>query len=366
LIRSFDRILKVDPGFVPQHMLTFRMSVPDKRYSPERRTQFASDVLTKVRAIPGVESASGAFPMPMTGADIHITFSIEGKPTAPGDEPSARVSSIEPGFFETLKIPLKQGRMFLSTEQSEKGRPVIIVNEAFAKKYFPGESALGKRMQSDLAGPEMREIVGVVGNVKRTDITEGPMPEYYLPYEQAAIAMPAIAVRVSGDPMSYASSIHSAVASLDSAIPIYRMGSYSDDLQRTSAQQRFQTMLLTGFAAIALLLAAVGLYGVLSYMVSQRTMELGLRIALGAQRGSVLQMILVRGLALAVTGLGVGVVTAALMSHFLSGVLYQVKPLDVLTFAGTSLVLLVVSCVASLIPAYRASRLDPNEALRPQ
>jgi predicted permease len=274
------------------------------------------------------------------------------------------VSVIEPGFFETLKVPLKQGRFFLSTEHEEKGPPVIIVNEAFAQRYFPGEKALGRRMQTDLAGPEMREIVGVVGNVKRTEITEAAKPEYYLPYEQAQIAMPALAIRVTGDPMSYANAVHSAVASLDSAVPIYRMNSYGDDLERTSAQQRFQTTLLTSFAAVALLLAAIGLYGVLSYMVSQRTMELGLRIALGAQRSNVLQLILLRGLGLAMVGLCVGVGTAALLSHFIAGVLYEVKPLDMLTFAGTSFVLLLVSCGASLIPAYRASRLDPNESLR--
>jgi predicted permease len=366
LIRSFDRILKVDPGFSPQQMLTFRLSVPGKRYSPERRTALVHQVLEKMRATPGVQGATAAFPLPLTEGDIHITFSIAGRPVTPGDEPSARVSVIEPGFFETLKVPLKRGHFFSSTENDEKGPPVIIVNEAFAQKYFPGEEALGKRMQTDLAGPEMREIVGVVGNVKRTAITEPAMPEYYLPYDQSQIAMPSIAMRVVGDPMSYAATIHAAIAGIDSAVPIYRMSKYSDDLQRTSAQQRFQTMLLTGFAGIALLLAAIGLYGVLSYMVSQRTMELGLRIALGAQRSTVLQLILVRGLGLAVIGLCIGVVVAAALSRFISGVLYEVKPLDVLTFGGTAAVLLVVSCVASLIPAYRASRLDPNDSLRAQ
>jgi predicted permease len=365
LIRSFDRILKVDPGFRPQQMLTFRLSVPGKRYSTERRTQLVHETLEKMRQLPGVQGATAAFPLPLTEGDIHITFSIEGRPTAVGDEPSARVSLIEPDFFETLKVPLKRGRLFLPTENTEKGAPVIIVNEAFAQKFFPGEEAVGKRMESGLS-ESMREIVGVVGNVKRTDITEPAKPEYYLPFEQVEIAMPSIALRVAGDPMSYANAVHGVIESMDSGIPIYRMKTYSDDLQRTSAQQRFQTMLLTSFAVIALLLAAIGLYGVLSYMVSQRTMELGLRIALGAQRGNVLQLILVRGLGLAAIGLCLGVATAALLSHFIASVLYQVKPLDLVTFAGTTIVLFGVSCVASLIPAYRASRLDPIETLRAQ
>ena len=367
LIHSFDRILKVDPGFDPQHMLTFRLSVPGKRYTVERRTQFTQAVLEKMRQMPGVQAATGAFPMPLTEGDIHITFAIAGRPTTLGDEPSARVSLVEPGFFETLNIPLKRGRFFSPTEHQEKGPLAIIVNEAFAQRYFPGGDAVGKYMRSDLDGngtPSMREIVGVVGNVKRTAITEPGMPEYYLPYEQVPVAMPSIALRVSGDPMSYADAVHSAVASVDSSVPIYRMNSYGDDLERTSAQQRFQTTLLSSFAAIALLLAAIGLYGVLSYMVSQRTMELGLRIALGAQRGSVLQLILFRGLSLAVIGLGLGIGVAALLSHLIAGVLYEVKPLDGITFAATAVVLLMVSCIASIIPAYHASQLDPNESLR--
>ena len=369
LIRSFDRILKVDPGFSPQHMLTFRLAVPEKRFTVERRTELVQQVVAKMQQLPGVQAATAAFPMPLTEGDIHITFSIEGRPTTPGDEPSARVSLIEPGFFDTLKVPLKRGRFFLPTEHQEKGPPVIIVNDAFAQKYFAGENALGKHMKTDLDGssaPRMREIVGVVGNVKRTDVTEAARPEYYLPYEQVPVAMPSVALRVTGDPMSYADSIHSAMATVDSTVPIYRVNSYSNDLQRTSAQQRFQAALLASFAAIALLLAAIGLYGVLSYMVSQRTKELGLRIALGAQRSNVLQLILFRGLRMTIVGLCLGVAAAALLSHFISSVLYEVKPLDVLTFVGTSLVLLVVSGIASLIPAYRASRLDPNESLRIQ
>ena len=148
LIRSFDRILKVDPGFSPQHMLTFRISVPNKRYSDEQRTQFAQQVLAKMKQIPGVQGATGAFPLPLTQGDINISFSIAGRPSAPGDEPSARVSLIEAGFFETLKIPLERGRFFLSTEQAEKGPPAIIVNEAFAQKYFPGQEALGQHIKN--------------------------------------------------------------------------------------------------------------------------------------------------------------------------------------------------------------------------
>jgi predicted permease len=367
LIRSFDRTLQVDPGFAPRQMLTFRISIPLKRYNFEQQGQFFHELLGRLEALPGVKSATAAFPMPLTQGDISIGFTIAGRPTKPEDEPSARVSLTEPQYFETLKIPLKQGRFFLASEQSATGRPVVIVNEAFAKRFFPGENALGKRMTSGLGigeHPPEREIVGVVGNVKRLSLTEEDKPEYYIPYEQAPVATPAVALRVSGDPDHYLKMVREEVARQDSNLPTYRMQSYADDLARLTAQQRFQTLLLTGFAAIALLLAGLGLYAVLSYMLAQRTPELGLRIALGAPRMHVLRLMLVRGVMLAGAGLIVGVIAAVGLTRFIAGLLYGVKALDGATFAMMTLVLFGVATLASLLPAWRASRLDPNQTLR--
>jgi predicted permease len=367
LIRSFDRTLKADPGFSPKQMLTFRISMPSKRYFDEQQTRFFQALLPRLQALPGVQSATAAFPMPLTQGDINISFTIAGRPTKPEDEPSARVSLIEPHYFETLQIPLREGRFFLSSEQSETGRPVVIINEAFAKRFFPGQNPIGQRMTSGLGigeKPPEREIVGVVGNVKRASLTEADKPEYYIPFEQAPVATPAVALRVTGDPNSYAKTVRTELARIDSNIPTYRMQSYADDLARLTAQQRFQTLLLTAFAAIALLLAGLGLYAVLSYMLAQRTPELGLRIALGAPRSNVLKIVLVRGLALAVVGLCTGLLAAALLTRFAAGLLYGVKPLDTATFAIMTLVLLAVSAIASLIPAWRASMLDPNQTLR--
>jgi putative ABC transport system permease protein len=367
LIRSFDRTLHVDPGFMPRQMLTFRISIPQKRYSFEEQGQFFHQLLARLEALPGVKSATAAFPMPLTQGDINIGFTIAGHPTKPEDEPSARVSLVEPKYFETLKIPLKQGRFFLASEQSETGRPVVIVNEAFAKRFFPGENALGKRITSGLGigeHPPEREIVGVVGNVKRTALTEEAKPEYYIPFEQAPVATPAVALRVSGDPSHYLKMVREEVAKQDSNLPVYRMQSYADDLARLTAQQRFQTLLLTVFAGIALMLAGLGLYAVLSYMLAQRTPELGLRIALGAPRMHVLQLMLARGVVLASAGLIAGVIAAAGLTRFAAGLLYGVKALDGETFAMMTLVLFGVSTLASLLPAWRASRLDPNQTLR--
>lgn len=369
LIQSFTRTLRVDPGFDPKQMLSFRISIPTQRYTEEQQGRFFQQLLPRLRALPGVQMATAAFPLPLTGGDINIGFSIAGQPTPVGQEPSARVSLIEPNYFQALRIPLKAGRFFLMSEQDEKGKPVVIVNEAFEKRFFPGGSALGHRMTSGLGigdTPPEREIVGVVANVKRQSLTEANRPEYYIPYEQAPVATPNVALRVAGDPNSYANLIRTELAKIDSALPVYRMQSYNDDLARITAQQRFQTLLLSAFAGIALLLAALGLYAELSYMLSQRTGELGLRMALGASRSHILRLMLYRGLTLAAVGLGIGIGSAALLTRFSVGLLYGIKPLDATTFAGMSLVLLAVSSVASLIPAWRAAMLEPNEILRSQ
>jgi len=369
LIHSFDRTMKVDPGFSPQQMLTFRMAFSPKRFTEEQRTRFVQQLLPQLAAMPGARMATAAFPLPMTQGNIQITFSIQGRPVKPGDEPAARVSLVETNYFQTLQIPVRTGRDFLATEHEEKGQPVVIVNEAFAKQFFPGQNAVGQHLRSGLGDgetPPMREVVGVVDNVKRVSLTEDDEPEYYIPYEQAAVAPPAIAVRVSGNPENYARQVTAMVGKMDANVPVYRMQSYGDEIKRVTAQQRFQTLLLTGFAGVALLLAGVGLYAVLSYMVAQRTTELGLRIALGAPRSNVLQLMLFRGLRLAAVGLALGLVLAATLTRFVAGLLFGVKPLDGVTFATTTLVLLVVSALASLIPAWRAASLDPNDTLRQQ
>jgi predicted permease len=369
LIQSFNRTTHVDPGFDPHQMLNFRVSIPTARYDNAATTRFYQQLLLRLKALPGVQNATASFPLPLTGGDINISFAIQGRPTPPGAEPSARVSLIEPNYFQTLRIPLRQGRFFLATEHNEKGQPVAMVNEEFAKRFFPGQNAVGQHIQSGLGAgdpPPMREIVGVVGNVKRANLTEADKPEYYIPYEQAPVAPAAVALRVTGDPNSYATEVRAEVAKMDKSLPTYRMQSYQDDLARITAQQRFQTLLLTAFAFIALLLAALGLYAVLSYMVAQRTTEFGVRIALGAPRTHVLQLMLSRGLMLTSIGLAVGLAASALLTRFVAGLLYGVKPLDAVTFASMTAVLLLVSAVACFLPAWQAATLDPNETLRNQ
>jgi putative ABC transport system permease protein len=371
LIRSFLHTVAVDPGFNPDHVLSFRVGMSPKRYKEDAdRLAFYRQLIAKLQALPGVQSATAAFPLPLSGSNITLTFDIEGRPHAPGDSPAARASVVEPSFFHTMGIPILRGRTFSEEEDQPKGRPVIIINQAFARKYFPGENPIGKHIQPGFSDDDgktpMCEIIAVTGDVKRGQITENPSPEYYMPYAPANISSPYYALRVTGDPAAYINSVRASVAALDVEAPVYRIHTFEELLALNTAQSRFQTLLLTAFAAIALLLAAVGLYAVLSYMVVQRTHELGLRIALGAQRGNVLKLVLTRGIALALIGVAVGVGVSALLTHFLATLLYNVKPLDPITFVGVSVILLVVSALSSLIPAARAASLDPMTTLRDQ
>ncbi len=370
-IRSFLHTLSVDPGFNPKHMLTFRIGVSPKRYKEDAHSlALYRAILTKLQALPGVQSASAVYPLPLSGSGIGITFDIGGRPHAPGDAPEARASIIEPSFFQTMGISILRGRTFSSDEDQPKGRPVIIVNQAFARKFFPGEDPIGKRIQPGLTSDEnekaMHEIIAVTADVKRSAMTEEAEPEMYMPYAPMNITSPYFAVRVTGDPTSYINSARLAVASIDKDAPVYRIHTYDDLVALNTAQSRFQTMLLVAFAGIALLLAAIGLYAVLAYMVVQRTHEIGLRMALGAQRGNVLKLILNRGIALALIGVALGIGVSALVTRFLASLLYGVKPLDPVTFGCVAAVLLAVSAVASLIPASRAAGLDPMKTLRDQ
>jgi len=369
LIRSFIHVLNADPGFDPKHVLTARIRVSFDRYGHDEHYAFYDELQRKVAALPGVEMASAGWPMPFSNNEASISFSIEGRPVAKGDHPSELIGVEMPGFFETMRIPLLSGRTF--TEQDGvKSPPVMVINEAFAKKYFPGENPIGKRIEPDLGdgllNHLMREVVGVVGDTKQQGLTTVAEPKYYLPYSQAVITNPYLVVRTYRDPAALTNAVRSTVYAMDKGAPVYDVETLDSYVSKAASQPRFQTLLLTCFAGTALLLAAVGLYGVLSYIVAQRTFEIGLRMAIGAQREDVLRMVLKMGLRLALAGLVIGLAASALLTSFLSRLLYGVKPLDPITFAAVSVVLLAVSAVASFAPAWRASQLEPMKTLRDQ
>jgi predicted permease len=268
-----------------------------------------------------------------------------------------------------MKIPLIAGRDF-GEQDGLTGQPTIIVNQAFARRYFPHDNPIGQHIQvgvgDDLFDHPVREVVGVIGDIKRKGLTADADPEYYLPYAQALITNPYLVVKTNGGPAPMQAAIGAAVHELDRSVPVYQAATMEEYLYKSAAQPRFQTFLLSCFAVIALALAAIGLYGLLSYMVVQRTLEIGLRMALGAQRGDALRMIVLRGLTLALAGLVLGMAASAVLTRLISGMLFGVRPTDPVTLAATAALLLAVSVAASCVPAFRASRLDPMKTLREQ
>lgn len=369
LMRSFLRILDVNPGFDSKHVLTSRTAVPFDETKHQQHYLFYQQLIDRISALPGVQVASAGWPLPMSSTSASVSFNILGRPVAKGDEPSEPLGIAMPGYFEAMKIPLVAGRAF-GEQDGLTGQPTIIVNQAFVQKYFPHQNPLGQHIQVRLGDGlfehPVREIVGVVGNVKRKGLTADFDPQYYLPYAQGLITNPYLVVRTNGDPGATQTAIASAIHGLDKSVPMYQVSTMEEYLYKSAAQPRFQTFLLSCFAVIALALAAIGMYGLLSYMVVQRTREIGLRMALGAQRGDVLRMIVRRGLRLTVTGVALGVTASALLARLISGMLFHVQPIDPLTFAATAALLLIVSIVASSAPAFRASRLDPMKTLRAQ
>jgi predicted permease len=367
LIRSFDRLLRVNPGFNQTHLITFRVGMPPKRFQNEKLLQLTQQLQARFAAMPGVHQSTYGFPLPLTGGDMNISFSIDGHPNPPGEDPGARASVVAANFFESLQMPLRRGRFFSPAEDRASSPLVVIVNQAFADRFFPGEDAVGKRITTGLSPgdkPQPQEIVGVVGNVVRSSLSEAPTPEYFVPFAQSTLGPPVFALRVAGDPANYIDTVRAVVAQQDPSLPVYSVR--TNLLARSTAQQKFQTILLSAFAIIALALSAVGLYAVLRYMVAQRTMELGLRIALGAQRGNILKLILKRGLVLSAAGLAIGLAASAMLARFLTTLLFATRALDLATFTGMTLLLFAISAIACLIPAFQASRLDPIETLRQQ
>lgn len=369
LMRSFVRVLEVNPGFDARNVLTARLTLPEPRYTREKKIEFIRELISRVQNLPGVESTSGGVPMPLSNSNIGISFAIEGRPVAPGDEPSEETNLVTADFFSTMRIPVLRGRTFTARDDTNS-KPVVIINEQFAQKYFPGEDPIGKRMKPDLGDgvikSPMREIVGVVGNVKRTGLTADVDAELYLPWEQAVITTPTICIRTATNPASIIRPLRATVAQIDKDVPLFRVATLENSVYQAAAEPRFHTMLLALFATLALALSAVGLYAVLSYMVAQRTPEIGVRMAMGAQSGDVLELILRRGIALAAAGLALGIAASAVLTKFLSGMLYGIGRFDVITFAAATAVLLIISMIASGVPAYRAARLDPVTTLREQ
>jgi predicted permease len=369
LIQSFARLGRVQSGVRTERLLTARVSLPDVAYPRnENVIAFYDQFLTRIRAIPGVESASTIVPLPLSGSNMVTSFDIQERPLPEGQRPGAPVRIIATDYFKTMGIPVRQGRIFDERDQLNSV-PVVIVNERFAQKYFPGENVMGKRIQpgfsADDNGEKIREIVGVVGNVKHLSLRNDDSPEMYLPRTQIPFGIMSIVIRTSvSNPNAITNSLRKELAAMDATIPLTSVRVFEEYISRSLARPRFNTLLLSIFAGVALLLTAIGIYGVLAYSVAQRTSEIGIRIALGAGKSSIFRLIVGQAMTLVGISLVVGLAGAFAATRLLNSLLFGVGASDPGTFIGIVLLVSAVAFVAAWVPARRATRVDPIIALR--
>jgi putative ABC transport system permease protein len=372
LIRTVVNVLSLRPGFDTERTVAFDIAITNQRYSPARKVLFFDQLLPQLAALPGVNMVSAAHPLPFRWP-VSASFTIAGHVNSQDDLPSAGATVAEPGYFETLSIPLVRGRTFSAHDNDAKSAPVAIINQNFARQFFPGEDPIGRyftpRFEHRDKAMIARQIVGIVGDTRTPDLWN-PYPyepQFYLPYAQEPTHQrPLVVMKVAGNPWSYGDTVRKIVAGLDKNAPVFGYRPLAVDVQYQAAHQRFEATLVSGFAGIALLLSAIGLYAVLSYVVAERTRELGLRMALGASRSDVLTLVLRRGLLLAGLGIGVGALSSVIMGRLITSLLFGVAPLDPQVFGSVILVFILVSIAATLMPAIRAAGLDPIRTLREQ
>ena len=370
LIRSFQRLRQVDPGFKGDNLLTMRMVLPFSKYSkPEQRRAFYDELLRRVDELPGVESAGMITFLPLSFSGMNFSFSVEGR-SAPGDMelPLAVYRVVSPDYFRAMTIPLQRGRVFDSRDTAD-APPVIVVNRRLAEQFWPGADPTGKRLKIgpvDSPNP-WATVAGVVGDVRQGGLYGEQDLAIYVPYAQERrgfVAPRDLIVRTTGNPASLAGAVREAVWAVDKDQPISNVRTMDHVLAASVSRERFQTLLLALFATLALVLACVGLYGVISYAVIQRTHEIGVRMALGAQAGDVLRLVINQGMLLTLIGLVIGIAGAFAVTRVMTEMLYGVTARDPLTFAGVPIVLGVISLLACYIPARRATKVDPLVALR--
>jgi putative ABC transport system permease protein len=367
LVASFLHLLNRDIGFRPDHVLTFSVAAPETRYPREKQIDFNNRLEDHLRSLPGVTTVAGGVPLPLTGDQILVSFAIEGRATAEYNRPRTNMGYVTPDYFRSLGIGLLAGREFTERDDAS-APPVLIVNRAFAEKFFPGEDALGKRIKpgavSRASGEVMRQIVGIVGNARQSALGLSAEPIYYFPYKQLPWNLPTVVLRTSVPPLSLEPAIRAAIAAVDKEVPVYEIQTMDEILAAGIAGPRFQMLLLASFAAIALLLTVVGLYGVLTYSVLQRTREIGVRVALGASRNMVLSMILKHALVLVAAGVALGLAGAIACGRVLGNMLYGTSPRNPLLLAAACFLIILTAAAAAYLPARHAASIDPMQALR--
>jgi putative ABC transport system permease protein len=363
LIQSLLAVQQVPLGFDPSNVFTLQFRLPQSKYSkPEEIARFFKGAIEKVRTVPGVQSAALVRAVPFSGNGGTTGYAVEGKPVPdPAQMPQARFHLVTPDYFKTMRIPLLRGRDF--TDRDDLQTPLVsVINETFAKREWPGEDPIGKQLTTpQTTGPIT--VIGVVGDTRHYTATEPAIPQLYAAHYQVPLIFSSLVARVSGPPMSITNDVKRAIWAVDKDQPVWAVRSLEAQVDATQGQSRFLALLLGIFAGVALLLAGVGIYGVTSYGVAQRTHEIGIRLALGASADRVLREVVGRGARLTLVAVAIGLVVAVAMGRLASAVLFGVTPIDPSALAGAALILGAVSLTACYIPARRASRVDPVVAL---
>jgi putative ABC transport system permease protein len=364
LVKSFMRLQQTSSGLRPENVITLRVTLPEARYGTPRATaNFYQQVLERIAALPGVEAAGAINILPLQRTGFNGSVDIEGQSYPPGQEPLAEFRAATPDYFRALGIPLVTGRLF-NAQDHEDAQPVAIVNQTFVNKFLGGGDALGKRVRP--GGIKWMTIAGVVADVKQSGLTRPVMPEIFVPYRQSEglTQSMSLVVRGAGDPSTLVPAIRREVLAVDPNQPVYNVQTMEAVIVKSVSERRLNMLLLTIFAGVAMLLAMVGIYSVMSYTVTQSTREIGIRMALGARPRDVLKLVVGQGLLLTLVGVGLGVVGALGLTRLMESLLFGVKATDPLTFAAVSALLIVVALLACYWPARRATRVDPMIALR--
>jgi putative ABC transport system permease protein len=362
LIRSFDKLLRVNVGFNPERLLSLEYRLPRNKYKePDAQWNFHRQVIEKIKEIPGVQSASLVRGLPFSGngGTISITFPDREAPPK-GQEPEVMVNTAMPNYFETIGIPFIKGRLF-GNEDQVKSTPVLIINQFMAQKYWPNQEPLGKQVKFD--DGSLGTVVGVVGDAKQYGIEEPTRSQMYMAYSQQPGIFATAVIRTSVDPLSLAEPVRQAIWKIDPDQPMWKIRTVEFLVNRSVADRKFVLALMGVFAGLALVLTMIGLYGVISYLVNQRTQEIGIRMALGAQVSDILRMVLKQGMFLVLLGVAIGLSAAWLMTRLMDKLLFQVSATDPLTFAAISVLLVAVALLACYLPARRATKVDPLVAL---
>jgi putative ABC transport system permease protein len=367
LLKSFWRLIHVNPGFQTDHVVTARLSLPLSSYGrygdPRARVQFWRQFEERAKALPGVEAVGATSELPLSGQHSDDPFHIPGRIYGPSEFDDAQLRQVTPGYLSAMRIPLVLGR-WLNEQDNSDSAGVVVVNREFAKHFFPGANVIGKRLQLMGDAQSSREIIGVVGDVRHVALSEPDWAEMYVPYAQFAPPTMNVVVRVAGNPLNLAAALEAQVGAVDKDITLSAVTSMESVLGTSVSQPRFSSELIGMFAALALLLAAIGLYGLMAYSVTQRRTEIGIRMALGATREDILRLVLRRGSALAIAGAAIGMLASMAASRVLSSMLFAVSPKDPETFLAVAFLLISVALAACYIPARRAAKVDPMVALR--